>query len=540
MEADRWSWLGTDVPDRDACVLRHRLEVCAAERPDKIFVRFETGESWTFADTLLHARRAAAGLAGLGVRQGDVVFMQLPNGPDFMRAWFGANYLGAAVAAANVALRGNVLEHLLTLSDAEVAIVDASYRDRYADLNLGRVSTFVLSGVPDGEIGASARDVAMDELLEAAGPASAPDVTVEPWHMQFILFTSGTTGPSKGAIVTYVQMYDMFCASGWGRLDENDVYLASTPLFHVGGTRVVNGMLILGGSAVLLSSFKTSTFWETVKRHNATACVFIGAVARFLEEQPPRPDDADNTLKLASMSPLVHDPAAFARRFGVNVVSSYGMSELSIPILSGLNPTDVESCGRLRPGYDARIVDENDVEVPVGEAGELIVRADRPWTISPGYWRMPEATAAVWRNGWFHTGDRFRKNEDGDYYFIDRQKDAIRRRGENVSSFEVETEALSHPDVEDAAVIGVQSPLGEQDILLVVVPRQGSRNDPEALLKYLLPRMAYFMVPRYVRYMPELPRNASARVQKYLLREEGVTPDTWDREAAGMKVGRNS
>ena len=539
-EGDRWHWVDRDIPERGACVLRHRLESCAGERPDKVFVRFEDGGSWTYRETLQHARRAAAGLAGLGVKQGDVVFVLLPNGPDFLKAWFGANFLGAAVAAPNTALRGAVLQHLVTLSDAAVGVVDARYLERFGELSPGRLGTLVVAGDAEHEADERFRMVSLQDCFDAADPDAAPDVTVEPWQEQFILFTSGTTGPSKGAIVTYVQMRDMMLATSAGRLGEDDVYLASTPLFHVGGSRVVNGMLLLGGTVVLLAQFRTGTFWDTVRRHGATSCVLIGAVARFLEDQPARPDDADNPLRLVSMSPLVRDPRSFSRRFGVDVYTSYGMSELSVPIVSEINPADPDSCGRLRPGYEARIVDEHDREVPEGQPGELILRADRPWTISPGYWRMPEATAAAWRNGWFHTGDQMRRNADGDYYFVDRQKDAIRRRGENVSSFEVEAEVLTHPDVKDAAAIGVPSPLGEQDIMVVVVPRPGCRPQPEALLQYLRPRMAHYMLPRYIRYADDLPRTPSARVQKHMLRDEGVTPDTWDREAAGIVVRRDS
>lgn len=213
--------------------------------------------------------------------------------------------------------------------------------------------------------------------FDLANPDAAPGVTVEPWQAQFILFTSGTTGPSKDAVVSYVQMYDMMLTNTAGRLDENDVYLASTPLFHVGGSRVVNGILLLGGTVVQLRQFKTDTFWDTIRHYGATACVLLGAVARFLEDRPPRPYDADNPLRLVSMSPLVSDPGAFGRRFGVDVVTSYGMSELSVPIVSELNPANPESCGRLRPGYEARIVDADDREVPEGEGGELILRAER-------------------------------------------------------------------------------------------------------------------------------------------------------------------
>ena len=535
-----WDWLDSRLPDRDASVLKHILCARAAEIPDKVFVRFEDGAVWTYADALANARKAAAGLTGLGVGAGDVVFVLLPNGPDFLKAWFGANFLGAVVAAPNVALRGAALQHLVTLSGAAVGVVAERYLDRLAGLDLGALRTIVVSG--DDTVGAPA-GVQLHRVtasFDGADPAAAPDVVVEPWQTQFILFTSGTTGPAKGAIVTYVQMHDMVMATFADRVTGDDVYLASTPLFHVGGSRVVHGMMMMGGAVVLQSSFRTETFWDTIRRHGATICVLIGSVARFLEDAPPRPDDADNPLRLVSMSPLVSDPVAFSRRFGVDVTTSYGMSELSIPIMSPINPTNTESCGRLRPGYEARIVDDFDREVPDGDAGELILRADRPWTISPGYWRMPEASAAAWRNGWFHTGDRLRRNAEGDYFYVDRQKDAIRRRGENISSFAVEAELLSHPGVADAAAIGVPSPQGEQDVMAVVVLRPGAELDPADFLAYLRPRMAHYMVPRYIRYVAELPKTPSARTQKHLLRADGVTGDTWDREAAGIVVKRDS
>lgn len=531
----RWDWVSRDLPARDACVLRHLLVAQAAKQPDKVFIRFESGEVWTYREALGHARRAAAGLARLGLGVGDVLFVMLPNGPDFLKAWFGANFIGAALAAPNTAMRGATLQHLVTLSDARIAVVEARYLDRFDGLEMGKMETVIVSGA-----GGAPAGLTVENCFDRADPSAVPDLEIEPWHTQFILFTSGTTGLSKGAIVTYVQMHDMMLATAAGRLSADDVYLASTPLFHVGGTRVVHGMMMLGGSVVLLSSFRTESFWQTVRHYGATAVVLIGAAARFLDDQPPRPDDADNPLRLVTMVPLVRDPLAFGRRFGVDIITSYGMSELSIPILSELNPSNPDSCGRLRPGYEARIVDEYDREMGEGEVGELVLRADRPWTISPGYWKMPEATVAVWRNGWFHTGDRMRRNADGDYFYVDRQKDAIRRRGENVSAFELEAELLKHPDIKDAAAVGVPSSLGDEDIMAVVALRPGAALQPEALLHYLRPLVAYFMLPRYIRCVADLPRTPSMRVQKHLLRSEGVTPDTWDREAAGITIKRDS
>ena len=203
-----------------------------------------------------------------------------------------------------------------------------------------------------------------------------------------------------------------------------------------------------------------------------------------------------------------------------------------------MNSTVLHAAGRPRAGVEARVVDENDCEVPVGEVGELVLRADCPWTMTHGYYKNPEATAKSWRNGWFHTGDGFRMDAEGNFYFVDRIKDAIRRRGENISSYEVETEVLAHPDVAECAVVAVRSDVSEDEVLAVVAPVAGRTLKPEDLIHFLLPRMAHFMVPRYVRIVDELPRTPTAKVRKIELREAGVTPDVWDREAAGIRVRR--
>jgi crotonobetaine/carnitine-CoA ligase len=535
-----WDWVGPKLPPREESVLRHTLEARARDHPDRTYVRFEDGTIWTYADTLDHARRAAAGLAKLGVSAGQAVFVLLPNGPDFLKIWFGVNFLGAILAAANVALRGALLEHLVQLSAARLAVVDQSLLDRFDDIDFGSVETILVSGTIGERAPGRIDLLPIAAVIDEPDAASVPEILVEPWHTQFILFTSGTTGPSKGAIVPYVQMHDLVMTSFGARLGETDNYLVNMPLFHISGTRAAIGMMMLGGSFSLVTHFRTETFWDTVRQTGTTACVLLGAAATFLESQPERPDDADNPMRLVAMLPMVNDAKAWSRRFNVDLTTSYGMSELSMPIISDVNPTNTESCGKLRPGYQARIVDEFDQELREGEAGELILRADRPWTISPGYWRMPEATAAAWRNGWFHTGDRFRRNAKGEYYFVDRQKDVIRRRGENISSFEVEAELLRHPDIREAAAIAVPSPYGEDDVMVVIALLPGSTLNAEDLFEHLRPRMAHFMLPRYIRFMAALPKTPSLRVQKHALRADGVTDDCWDREAAGIRVTRNA
>jgi crotonobetaine/carnitine-CoA ligase len=238
------------------------------------------------------------------------------------------------------------------------------------------------------------------------------------------------------------------------------------------------------------------------------------------------------------MVPLCEDAAAFSRRFGCDIYTVFNMTEVSTPILSGKNPSPLGTCGTPRPGVEVRIVDENDCEVAPGTVGELIVRTDAPWTMNHGYFRNPEATARAWRNGWFHTGDAFRADADGHYFFVDRIKDAIRRRGENISSFEVETEVCAHPAVKEAAAVAVPSEHAEDEVLVAVSLVEGASLDPAELIRFLLPRMAHFMVPRYVRVVPELPKTPTQKVQKHLVRSEGVTADTWDRVAAGIEVKR--
>ena len=237
--------------------------------------------------------------------------------------------------------------------------------------------------------------------------------------------------------------------------------------------------------------------------------------------------------------PLNEDSRLFRERFGFDVFTVFNMSEISCPIRSDDNPSERGSCGKLRPGVEARIVDEHDCEVAVGGVGELVLRADCPWTMSHGYLANPEATASAWRNGWFHTGDGFRRDHDGNYFFVDRIKDAIRRRGENISSFEVESEVMNHPSVLEAAAVGVPSEFGEEDVLIAVVQNPDAAVTSENLLHHLSSRMPHFMIPRYIRFMDSLPKTPTAKVEKHKLRNEGVTPDTWDREAAGVRISRD-
>jgi crotonobetaine/carnitine-CoA ligase len=261
-------------------------------------------------------------------------------------------------------------------------------------------------------------------------------------------------------------------------------------------------------------------------------------MTNFITKRPSGPEDRDHPLKKVIIAPLSEDAPAFAARFGVETYTLYNMTEISTPLVSELNPTKIGSCGKARKGVELRLVDEHDCEVATGDVGELLVRTDAPWALNSGYYKNPEATAAAWRNGWFHTGDAFRRDEQGRYYFVDRFKDALRRRGENISSFEVEALVNAHPGVLESAVIPVPSEWGEDEIKVCVV-RSDVTLTEEQLVRDLVATMPRFMIPRYVELVESLPKTeAMQRVKKVLLRDDPLNERTWDREAAGVDIPR--
>ncbi len=507
-------WFDPAMPAREACVLRHMLDAAAAAFPERVLARFEDGSTWTYGEARDIARQTAAGLAALGVGRGEMVSVWLPNGAAAIRAWFGINYLGAVFAPINTAYRGRLLAHVLENTGAKLLIVHDALAGRLDEIALP-AGLRVVREVP-------------------SGAGFADEAPLEPWDIQSVIYTSGTTGPSKGVLQTYLQSWTTGRCS-YGYIGPDDRMLVNLPLFHVGGTSSVHGVLAAGASFALFESFSTARFWEDIRETGSTTtCGLIGAMAEFLMKAPPCADDADNPLRMLTMAPINRATIGFAKRFGFDWLTGFNMTEVSVPLVAPVNSTVEYGCGRPRSGIEARLVDGNDIEVPAGAVGELILRSDLPWAMTPGYLNMPDATARAWRNGWFHTGDAFRKDADGNYYFVDRLKDTIRRRGENVSSLEVEFEVASHPAVQEAAAVGVPSPHGEEEILVAVAARPGMTVTPEELIAYLRPRMAHFMVPRFIRPIAALPKTPTNKVRKALLREDGITPDTWDREAAGI------
>jgi carnitine-CoA ligase len=521
--------------------LSHVLARRLADSGDKPWVVSEDG-NFTYREVDRLANRLAHGLAKLGVKRGETVLLMLDNSIDFIGLWCALGKLGAIEVPINCSYKGQLLARVMTDSRARLVIADAEYLPRFGELaaELTGIETIVVHDAERAEPPLErARMVPFREILSEDDAFSA--VPLAPWDPAAIMYTSGTTGPSKGVIVSHGHAYEY--ARGvvdMLEIGRHDVYYAPLPLFHIAGQwAVIYAAAIAGATAVLPNAFSVSQFWPTVRRHRATCSFLLGAMANLLYRQPPAAEDARNSLERVLIVPLIPEVEAFKQRFGCLVSTTWGGTEMNCPTRSGFALVNNRTCGRVDERlYEVRIVDENDNELPAGVPGEAVVRPKIPWIVMAGYWNRPDWTVAAWRNLWLHSGDMLTKDAEGNLYFVDRTKDAIRRRGENISSMEVEQEINAHPDVLECAVIPVASAETEQEVMAVVVPKPGRRIAPEALIGFLEPRMAYFMVPRYLEFAMELPKTPTGKIQKFGLRERGLTSATWDRVAAGIKLKR--
>lgn len=517
----------------------------AAKTPDRTLIEEVGGASLTAAEFHDAVLRWAEAYRRVGVGSGDTVVTMLPSSVAASAAWLGLTWLRAVEVPCNNAYRGRMLQYLVDNCGAETVVIADRFLDRLADVvgELPLVRNVVVIGADHGDVDLPCRVLENDEFFAGAHPAE--DLTgPDPWDICALFYTSGTTGNSKGVLTPWAQMYAQ--ASGFLPLEdftEDDVWYMPYPMNHISGKTPLYTMLLVGGRVVIRDGFDTGAFWADIDQYGCTSTALLGAMPAFLWQQEARPDDGGHPLDKVWMAPLVPYIDEFKQRFGVRARTSYGSVEHSVPIAVDGWRTSNEtwrSCGKVRkgyPGYDVRVVDANDYDVGPGNVGELIVRTAEPWTMNAGYLGMPEKSAEVWRNGWFHTGDAFTYDEDGNFFFVDRARDCIRRRGENVSSFEVEAEVNAHPLVAESAAIGVPSEFGEEEIKILVVPTAGADLGPEDLIQFLIPRMPRFMVPRYVEIVAEFPKTeATLRVKKYLLRDNALNQATWDREAAGIVV----
>lgn len=325
------------------------------------------------------------------------------------------------------------------------------------------------------------------------------------------------------------------------RLAEDERLFSVFPMFHTNAryASILVGMLLDEGRTTLHKTFSASRFWDICRAEDITMFNFMGALLLILSKQPERDDDRDHSVRKGWGAPAPKPICEeFERRFGVTLFEGYGMTEVGIVTSNNCEERRPGSCGKPVPEVDVRIHDPDGLEVGPETVGEIVCRPLKPSMLFREYYGMPEATAAASRDWWFHTGDRGRVDEDGWFYFVDRVKDAIRRRGENISSWEVENVFHSHDAVKEAAIVGVPSELTDEEVLLVVVLKDGREADPEVLLDFAQERLPHFAVPRYVRYLDSLPKNPQQRIQKFMLRDEGLVEGTWDREAVGYEVRR--
>ena len=519
------------------------LEHQARTRGDAVYLkRMETGEEVTFAGTFEQAQRLAGGFRAAGVGSGDRIVFFLHNSIDHLMTWFASAMLGAVDAPINTAYVGDFLLHQMNLVKARFVVVEAELFERIATLEdrLTSLETIIVRGkgrgLPD-KVGRF-RVLSLDDLREGA-PARAEGV--RPQDPGTILYTSGTTGPSKGVILPHAQLF--FFAEQTvqlHRLTSDDVMLAPVPFFHASG-RLFGAYtaLISGARNAMYEKFSGSRFVERLHESGATACHMLGAMMFMIQSQPPSPRDRGHRLRSVFSAPTAHEMAdAFVERFGVSqIVEGLGQTEVCQPVLTppGVR-RPVGAAGVVMSQYfEARVVDPaTDEEVPDGQVGEYVVRPKRPWIINSGYENMPEKSLEAMRNLWFHTGDAVRRDAEGWIYFIDRMKDCIRRRGENVSSHEVEAVIQAHPDIVEAAALAVKADPGDpEDEIMVCVVRAGDAelSFPD-LVEWSRQRLPEFAVPRYFRFVAELPKTANDKVRKAVLREEGITKDTYDRAAS--------
>lgn len=511
--------------------------------PDAPFATDATVGDLTYGEFRRRSAHWAAALAKAGVVSGDPVVTMLPNGVDALAVWNGLAWLRAIEVPVNNELRGGVLGHVLRTSRAATIVVTPELLPTLGTADDHQPLTVIVA-TEDPDVAAEAASRLLPARVTRICTAAEiladadPDATLpapEPHDTACVLFTSGTTGRSKGVIIPWGNLY----ASATGSLPiedlgADDCWYGPGSASHVGAKSMPLLFALLGGRIVLRERFSTSRFWDDVRTHRVTSTVMVSTLAHYLYTQPPREDDAHSTLRNVLMVPVIPQIDEFNRRFGTRTCTVFNMTELSVPICSGWDVSDWRSCGRLRrgaPGYEVRLVGETDNDVPAGEVGELVARTDAPWTTGQGYLGDPEATARAFRHGWFHTGDLLRADEDGRYFFVDRLSDSIRVRGENVSSFEVEAEVNQHPAVAESAAVAVPAEYGEDDVKVFVVLRPNSELAPADLVEFLRPRMARFMLPRYVEIVPELPKNWRLRVRKDLLRQHEPV-DHWDRRAA--------
>jgi carnitine-CoA ligase len=495
--------------------------------------------TWTYAETYEATARCAGTLRSAGIQAGDRVAIICSNRIEFLEIVLGCAWLGAVAVPINVASRGPQLQHILSNCAARLLIMEAAYIENLALLH---PSEFAIEAI---WLIDATRDVRLGAAVSVSMPRRGDGIAaaaVEPGDPALILYTSGTTGPSKGVCCPQAQYFWWAVnTASLLQLRADDILCTSLPLFHTNALNTFYQALLTGSTVCFEKRFSASRFFASLAHHRATVTYLLGAMVPILLSRLPSSEEAAHTVRIA-LAPGV--PAQFHEEFtqrtGIRLLDGWGSTETNFVLGTTIEHQKPGLMGPVFEGFQVRVVDDQDADVADDTAGELVVRADDPFAFATGYFRAPEQTAEAWRNLWFHTGDRVVRQPDGYFRFIDRLKDAIRRRGENISSFEVEQVLLSHPAVANAAAFPVRSPLAEDEVMAAVILHPGQQLTEAELIAFCEPRLAYFATPRYLEFVRELPTTESGKVQKYKLREGGVTEKTWDREASHERPTRHS
>lgn len=510
---------------------------------DRPFLHWE-GRATTYAEVDRLTNAYARGFAALGITKGTTVAVMLPNCPEFLWVCWGLGKLGAVAVPLNTAAKGEQLAYYLRQSGSQWVCADAVHLEVLAGAMVGtKVRGMVVRGEP-AVVGPPAYDLAV--VAAASAEPLELGYDIGPADPMLIMYTSGTTGPSKGVVCPHSQGHavgEQMARNCEYRPD--DVLYTCLPLFH--GNAIwytVHAALWADASVALYPRFSARAFWSQIRESGATAFNALGAMANIIWQLPPSQDDRTHGVRTAMVvptSPQLVD--GFRERFGITVTSVFAMTENCAVTVLGPHddPAKAASAGRVRADVAVQITDDDGLPLPVGEVGEICIRPNRRGMIMLGYHDMPEATLGAMRDLWFLTGDRGHLDEDGYLYFADRKKEAIRRRGENISAYELETILCRHPAVNEAAAVAVPSELSEDDVMIYVVCTPGTEPTFEELVEFAIAEMAYFMVPRYWEFVAELPKTPSLKVEKFKLKTAAVErrEQLWDREKAGILVRRN-
>ena len=537
------SWQMREYP-QDERVLPYIIEDKARRNPDHVVFQFRD-DPLTFGELNERINQVANGFLALGIKPGDNVAIMLPNCPEFLYTWFGLNKIGAVEVPINVALKGEGLAYQIDQSDSVALVADTLFLDRLENVTgqLKSIKHTVFLNrarhdipLPDWP---GVESLWYSNLSDHS--TTAPEIKVCYSDTASILYTSGTTGRSKGVMISHYYWYDIWAESvKYSRYTEDDVLYTGLPFFHGNAQGITIGPAILADAkAVIVDRFSASQLWDDCRRWQCTEVNYIGGIIPILMKASPHDAEGDNPVRLMVGAAAPVDLwDEFQQRFNTKLLEVYGMTECYCCLVNPYDSTRPGACGKPITGWDVRIVDDDDNEVEPGTIGEFIARPERMFIGTSGYYKQPEATLELFKNLWIHTGDLGRMDADGNFYFSDRKKQALRRRGENISSFEVESIINANPAVLESCIVGVPSDVGEEEVKAVVVLKPGHELTPEQLIEWCEPRMAYFTIPRYIAFRCDLPKTPSERVEKYRLKQEGITPDCWDREAAGIVLKR--